>query len=185
MLAVFSSPSLAQAVLTLQAIKTATREDLGAKLVTCTLQVVTVSLFIARTKVSNPYTSKLKGGFFQNGRIFIGQQHTDSEIQENRYYQYLLLLLIKTVMRPSGEEMCIFTHCTSASSQTRPHLASFPGSCAWAENREPGTQSQHMCQAPLITCILLRCTKINGGFCLPAEKPHCKVILSVRRLGQF
>lgn len=37
MLAVFSNPSLAQAVLTLQAIKTATREDLGAKLVTCTL----------------------------------------------------------------------------------------------------------------------------------------------------
>ena len=31
-------------------------------------------------------------------------------------------------------------------------------------------------------CILLRYTKINGNFCLPAERPHCKIILPVRHL---
>ena len=32
------------------------------------------------------------------------------------------------------------------------------------------------------TTVLLRYTKINGNFCLPAERPHCKIILPVRNL---
>ena len=44
-------------------------------------------------------------------------------------------------------------------------LASFSGSCVWDEEREPGTH----CSRMLVACILLRYTKINGNFCLPAE----------------
>ena len=48
-------------------------------------------------------------------------------------------------------------------------LASFPGSCVEEEEREPGTHCSHMRQVPLVTCILLRYTKITVNFCLPAE----------------
>ena len=34
-------------------------------------------------------------------------------------------------------------------------------------------------QVPLVTCILLSCTKITVNFCLPPERPHCMVILLV------
>ena len=44
-------------------------------------------------------------------------------------------------------------------------LASFPGSRVGKEEREPGKHCLHMCQVPLVTCILLRYT-----FCLPAER---------------
>ena len=40
-------------------------------------------------------------------------------------------------------------------------LASFPGSRAGEEEREPGTHCSHMRQVPLVTCILLRYTKIT------------------------
>ena len=40
-------------------------------------------------------------------------------------------------------------------------LASFPGSRAGEEEREPGTHCSRMCQVPLVTCILLCCTKIT------------------------
>ena len=36
--------------------------------------------------------------------------------------------------------------------------ASFPGSCAGEEEREPGTHCSRMRQTPLVTCILLRYT---------------------------
>ena len=58
-------------------------------------------------------------------------------------------------------------------------LASFPGSCAGEEEREPGTHCSRMRQVPLVTCILLRYTKITVNFCLPPERPHCMVILPV------
>ena len=58
-------------------------------------------------------------------------------------------------------------------------LASFPGSCAGEEEREPGTHCSRMRQVPLVTCILLRYTKITVNFCLPAERPHCIVTLPV------
>ena len=48
-------------------------------------------------------------------------------------------------------------------------LASFPGSCAGEKEREPGTHSLRIRQVPLVTCILLRYTKIMVNFCLPAE----------------
>ena len=51
----------------------------------------------------------------------------------------------------------------------KPHIASFPGSCAWEEERELGTHCSRMRQVPLVTCILLRYTKITVNFCLPAE----------------
>ena len=41
------------------------------------------------------------------------------------------------------------------------HIASFPGSRAGEEEREPGTHCSRMRQVPLVTCILLRCTKIT------------------------
>ena len=41
------------------------------------------------------------------------------------------------------------------------NLASFPGSRAGEEERDPGTHCSHMRQVPLVTCILLRCTKIT------------------------
>ena len=41
------------------------------------------------------------------------------------------------------------------------HLASFPGSCAGEEEREPGTHCLCMHQVPLVTCILLCYTKIT------------------------
>ena len=58
-------------------------------------------------------------------------------------------------------------------------LASFPGSCAGEEEREPGTHCSRMRQVPLVTCILLRYTKITVNFCLPPERSHCMVILPV------
>ena len=36
-----------------------------------------------------------------------------------------------------------------------PQTASFPGSCAGEEEKEPGTHCSHMRQVPLVTCILL------------------------------
>ena len=36
-----------------------------------------------------------------------------------------------------------------------------------------------MRQVPLVTCILFHYTKITVNFCLPAERPHCMVILPV------
>jgi len=35
----------------------------------------------------------------------------------------------------------------------------------------------YMCQVHLVTCVLLHRTKFTVNFCLPAERPHCKVIL--------
>ena len=61
-----------------------------------------------------------------------------------------------------------------ATCHVRLSLASFPGSCE--EEREPGTHCLRMRQVP---CILLRYTKITVNFCLPAERPHCMVILPV------
>ena len=49
-------------------------------------------------------------------------------------------------------------------------LASFPGSHAVEEEREPGTHCSHTCQVPLVTWILLHYIKINGKICSPAEK---------------
>ena len=40
-------------------------------------------------------------------------------------------------------------------------LASFPGSCATEEEREPGTHCLRMHQLLLVTCILLHYTKVN------------------------
>jgi len=40
-------------------------------------------------------------------------------------------------------------------------FASFPGSRAGEEERWPGTQCSRKRQFPLVTCILLRCTKIT------------------------
>ena len=48
-------------------------------------------------------------------------------------------------------------------------LASFPGSCAGEEEKEPGTHCSCMRQVPLVTCILFHYTKIMVNFCLPAE----------------
>ena len=45
-------------------------------------------------------------------------------------------------------------------------VTSFPGSCAGEEEREPGTHCSRMRQVPLVTCILLRYTKITVNFCL-------------------
>ena len=53
------------------------------------------------------------------------------------------------------------------------------------EEREPGTHCLRICQVPLVTCILLHYTKINGNFCLSAERPHCRIILPVRHLRAF
>ena len=39
-------------------------------------------------------------------------------------------------------------------------LALFPSSRVGEEEREPGIHCSRMCQVPLATCILLRCTKI-------------------------
>ena len=58
-------------------------------------------------------------------------------------------------------------------------IASFPGSCAGEEERESGTHCSRMRQVPLVTCILLRYTKITVNFCLPPERSHCMVILPV------
>ena len=43
----------------------------------------------------------------------------------------------------------------------------------------------HMRQVPLVTCILLRCTKITINFCLPVERPHWRVVLPVRHIRVF
>ena len=61
-------------------------------------------------------------------------------------------------------------------------LASSPGSCAGEEEKEPGTHCSRMRRVPLVTCILLRYTKITVNFCLPPERPYCRVILPVRHL---
>ena len=60
------------------------------------------------------------------------------------------------------------------------YLPSFPGSRAGEEEREPGTHCSRMRQVSLVTCILLRCTKITVQFCLPAERLHCMIILLLR-----
>ena len=69
--------------------------------------------------------------------------------------------------------------CFSRKGGTGVVVASFPGSCVGEEEREPGTHCSRMRQVPLVTCILLRYTKITVNFCLPPERPHCMVILPV------
>ena len=54
-----------------------------------------------------------------------------------------------------GESVHVRRKCVGYS------LASFPGSRAGEEEREPGTHCSRMRQVPLVTCILLRCTKIT------------------------
>ena len=49
------------------------------------------------------------------------------------------------------------------------YLASIPGYCMGEEEREPGTHHSRMHQVSLVTCLLLRYTKISGNFCLAAE----------------
>ena len=40
----------------------------------------------------------------------------------------------------------------------------------------------HMLQVPMVTCILLCYTKITTNFSLPAERPHCRVMLLARQI---
>ena len=47
------------------------------------------------------------------------------------------------------------------------------------EEREPGTHCLRMHHVSLVTCILLRYTKIAVNFCLLPERSHCMVILPV------
>ena len=56
-------------------------------------------------------------------------------------------------------------------------LASFPGSRAGEEEREPGTHCSRMRQVLLVTCILLCCTKImvNSAYVL---KGHTALLYS-------
>ena len=42
------------------------------------------------------------------------------------------------------------------------------------EEKGPGTHCSHMCQVSLVTCILLRYTKITVNFCLLAEWLQCR-----------
>ena len=59
-------------------------------------------------------------------------------------------------------------------------LAPFPGSRAGEEERELGTHCSRMHQVPLVTCILLRYTKVNGNFVVKshtAEWPICNYTL--------
>ena len=78
-----------------------------------------------------------------------------------------------------------FTVYASKQANSKHHthaLASFPGSCTGQEEREPGTHCSRMRWVPLITCIILRYTKITVNSCLPAERPHrthCIVTLPV------
>ena len=53
--------------------------------------------------------------------------------------------------------------------KTPAYVALFPGSCVGEEEREPGIHCSRMRQVPLVTCILLRYTKITVNFCLPPE----------------
>ena len=82
---------------------------------------------------------------------------------------------------------CILLHCTKITINSvyllKVHtawlyslLASFPGSCVWAEKKEPGTHCSHMCQVPLVTCILLRYTKIT----INSVKVHTAWLYSLR-----
>ena len=73
--------------------------------------------------------------------------------------------------------MTVLVHCTNIFVS-----ASFLDSCEGEKEREPGTHCLHMCQVPLVTCILLSYTKIMANFCLSAERPHCRVILPVRHI---
>ena len=43
------------------------------------------------------------------------------------------------------------------------------------EKRVPGVHCSHMRQVSMVTCILLRHTKITTNFSLPAERPHAMV----------
>ena len=51
------------------------------------------------------------------------------------------------------------------------YIASFPGSCAGEEEREPGTHCSRMRQVPLVTCTLLRYIKIMVNFSLLTHEP--------------
>ena len=48
--------------------------------------------------------------------------------------------------------------------------------------RALGVYCSRMCQVPVVTCILLRYTKITTNFCLPAERPHCRAMFLVRHI---
>ena len=48
--------------------------------------------------------------------------------------------------------------CLGNKTYAQHNVASFPGSCAGEEEREPGTHCLCMRQVPLVTCILLRYT---------------------------
>ena len=64
--------------------------------------------------------------------------------------------------------------------------SSSPQSWGWAITRRSRGRGMRACthclrmhQVPLVTCILLRYTKVAVKFCLPAERPHCIVLLPV------
>ena len=45
-----------------------------------------------------------------------------------------------------------------------------------------GVYCLHMLQVPMVTCILLRYTKITTNFSLPTERPHCRAMLLARHI---
>ena len=76
-----------------------------------------------------------------------------------------------------GGEATVIILCTSY------NLASFPGSRAGEEEREPGTHCLRMRHAPSSLGNLhayYSATLNYGQFCLPAERQHCVVILPLR-----
>ena len=86
--------------------------------------------------------------------------------------------VILTVIQPCNSNHSIKHEVTHHITTTGPpvhsrarrlSLSLFPGSCAGEEKREPGTHCLRMRQVPLVTCVLLRYTKITVDFCLPAE----------------
>ena len=65
--------------------------------------------------------------------------------------------------------------------EERFHSSLVPGT-ARGEKRAPGVHCSRMCEVSIVTCILLRYTKITTNFSLPADRPHCRSMLLVRNI---
>ena len=61
------------------------------------------------------------------------------------------------------------------------YLAWFPA-LQGGEKRAPGVHCSHMRQVSMVTCILLRYTKITTNFSLPARRPDCRTMLLMRNI---
>ena len=81
----------------------------------------------------------------------------------------------------SMSHIFLLTTAYTCGMHTRFHIAWFPAPRRGGK-RAPGVHCSRMRQVSMVTCILLRYTKITNNFSLPPERPHCRAMLLARNI---